>query len=87
MLAAGLLVHNETLSPRLSWSSKLAHHIPNFGLEDPIAANGTTINDAMSHRTGMPRHDLASKTSDDVPALVSPFEYYHAPTLQLLLER
>jgi CubicO group peptidase (beta-lactamase class C family) len=70
ILATGLLVNNETLSPRLSWTTKIASIVPFWGLEDPIATKQATIIDVMSHRTGMPRHDFHYKWSDDVPTIV-----------------
>jgi CubicO group peptidase (beta-lactamase class C family) len=71
VVATGLLVHNETLSPRLTWTSKLASVIPEFGLEDSIAFQQTNILDAMSHRTGLPPHDLSYRLSDNITSLVS----------------
>ncbi|KAF9461080.1 beta-lactamase/transpeptidase-like protein [Collybia nuda] len=37
---------------------------------DPIAAKGATIIDLMTHRTGMPRHDVSYRWSDDLPSVV-----------------
>lgn len=37
---------------------------------DPVAAKQATIIDLMSHRTGMPRHDVSYKWSDDIPTVV-----------------
>jgi CubicO group peptidase (beta-lactamase class C family) len=71
VVATGLLIHNETLSPRLTWKSKLASVIPGFGLEDSVAFQQTTIIDAMSHRTGLPRHDASYRLSDNVTSVVS----------------
>ncbi|KAJ7814921.1 beta-lactamase/transpeptidase-like protein [Mycena olivaceomarginata] len=58
VLATGLLISNETLSPRISWNTKIASVMPEWGLMDPVASSETTIQDAMSHRTGLPRHDF-----------------------------
>ncbi|KAF9463775.1 beta-lactamase/transpeptidase-like protein [Collybia nuda] len=69
-LSVGLLVNNETLSPRLSWSSKIASIVPGWGLMDPVAAKQATIIDLMSHRTGMPRHDFSYRWFDDLPSVV-----------------
>lgn len=71
-IATGLLISNETLTPPLSWSSKIASIMPRWGLQDPIAATESTIIDLMSHRTGLPRHELSYRWSDDIPSLVSP---------------
>ncbi|KAG5643819.1 hypothetical protein DXG03_009596 [Asterophora parasitica] len=68
-IATGLLVTNQTL-PNVSWTSKLASLMPGFGLQDSIAAKQATLIDALSHRTGLPRHDFSYKTYDDVPTIV-----------------
>ncbi|KAF9463777.1 beta-lactamase/transpeptidase-like protein [Collybia nuda] len=75
VLATGLLIHNETLSPRISWSSKIASLIPFWDLMDPVAAKQATILDLMSHRTGLPRHDSSSQKSDDVPTFIKKLKY------------
>ncbi|KAJ6536834.1 beta-lactamase/transpeptidase-like protein [Mycena capillaripes] len=58
VLATGLLISNETLTPRISWSSKMASILPDWKLMDSVATNESTIVDLMSHRTGLPRHDF-----------------------------
>ncbi|KAF8183036.1 beta-lactamase/transpeptidase-like protein [Mycena galopus ATCC 62051] len=58
ILATGLLISNRTLSPRISWSTKIASVIPEWELMDSISSSETTIEDVMSHRTGLPRHDF-----------------------------
>ncbi|KAF9463772.1 beta-lactamase/transpeptidase-like protein [Collybia nuda] len=72
ILSVGILINNETLSPRLSWTSKIASVIPGWGLMDPVASKQATIIDLMSHRTGMPRHDISFRWSDDLPSIVIP---------------
>ncbi|KAJ6464101.1 beta-lactamase/transpeptidase-like protein [Mycena sanguinolenta] len=62
ILATGLLISNKTLSPRISWDTKLASVMPEWKLMDPVASAETTILDAMSHRTGLPRHDFMLPT-------------------------
>ncbi|KAL0946344.1 hypothetical protein HGRIS_012581 [Hohenbuehelia grisea] len=57
-LAVGQLIANESLSPRISWDTKIQEFIPEFDMMDPTASAATSIVDAMSHRTGLPRHDL-----------------------------
>ncbi|GLB41349.1 putative beta-lactamase [Lyophyllum shimeji] len=69
-LATGLLISNETLSPRLSWTSKLASVVPGWSMIDPGAAKQLTITDAMSHRSGLPRHDISYKLTDNDAAVV-----------------
>ncbi|KAK7050032.1 hypothetical protein VNI00_005464 [Paramarasmius palmivorus] len=65
-IAAGLLVSDESLSPRISWDTKIADILPEdlWKLADPIASSETTIIDAMSHRTGLPRHDIMYTRTD-----------------------
>ncbi|KAJ7025417.1 beta-lactamase/transpeptidase-like protein [Mycena alexandri] len=58
ILATGLLISNDSLSPRISWDTKIASFVPEWGLMDPIASSESTIVDVMSHRTGLPRHDI-----------------------------
>ncbi|KAJ7144406.1 beta-lactamase/transpeptidase-like protein [Mycena epipterygia] len=62
ILATGLLISNESLSTRMSWNTKIASVVPEWELMDPIASAESTIADVMSHRTGLPRHALISKS-------------------------
>ncbi|KAJ6463409.1 beta-lactamase/transpeptidase-like protein [Mycena sanguinolenta] len=57
--ATGLLISNQSLTPSIDWTTKIASIIPEWELMDPIASNGSSIIDLMSHNTGMPRHDIA----------------------------
>ncbi|KAF8884171.1 beta-lactamase/transpeptidase-like protein [Infundibulicybe gibba] len=74
-VATGLLIHNETLSPRVSWNSRVGTLIPEWSLMDPLASNRSTIIDLMSHRTGLPRHDLSYGVSDDIQTVLSKTKY------------
>ncbi|KAG6855689.1 hypothetical protein H0H87_012078 [Tephrocybe sp. NHM501043] len=74
-LATGLLISNETLSPRLSWKSKLTPLRPGWYLADPITTDYLTIIDAMSHRSGLPAHDLSYRFSDDITNVVDKMKY------------
>ncbi|KAJ7038058.1 beta-lactamase/transpeptidase-like protein [Mycena alexandri] len=60
IVATGLLISNESLAPRISWNTKIASVLPDWGLLDPVASSESTILDVMSHRTGLPRHDFLS---------------------------
>ncbi|KAF8884175.1 beta-lactamase/transpeptidase-like protein [Infundibulicybe gibba] len=75
IIATGLLIHNETLSPRLSWQSQIGSLIPTWALMDPLASNRSTIIDLMSHRTGLPRHDFSYTRSDDVPSMLGKLKF------------
>jgi CubicO group peptidase (beta-lactamase class C family) len=61
-LSTGLLISNETLKEEkgidLSWSSKAKDVFGRtWGLMDQEASRGTSLQDMLSHRTGLPRHD------------------------------
>ncbi|KAK1235670.1 hypothetical protein PQX77_001090 [Marasmius sp. AFHP31] len=79
-IAAGLLVTNESLTPRISWDTKIASLIPSWELVDPIASNESSIKDLMSHRTGLPRHDFMVRRDDTLPALIERFKYLKPST-------
>ncbi|KAI8274336.1 Penicillin-binding protein 4 [Colletotrichum sp. SAR11_240] len=57
--AAGLslLVDNST---SLTWTTPVSRVLDDFVLSDAWATAHITLEDALSHRTGYPRHDLAS---------------------------
>ncbi|KAJ7021657.1 beta-lactamase/transpeptidase-like protein [Mycena alexandri] len=73
ILATGLLISNETLTPRISWTSKIASIIPGWKLMDTVATRESTLIDIMSHRTGLPRHDFMTpldvSAADMIPRL------------------
>ncbi|KAJ6587916.1 beta-lactamase/transpeptidase-like protein [Mycena capillaripes] len=60
-ISVGLLIKNESLAAargeKLRWDTKIKNVIPEWGLMDEDMQNGVTIQDALSHRTGLPRHD------------------------------
>ena len=43
---------------KLDWDTPVRAYIPSFKLYDPLAAERVTPRDLVSHRTGLPRHDL-----------------------------
>ena len=43
----------------LEWDRPLRDYVPGVRLHDPIASDRLTIVDLLSHRSGLPRHDLA----------------------------
>ena len=61
--SVGLLISNETLAKErgkeIKWSTKIRDLIPEWGLMDEHMDRGVTLQDMLSHRTGMPRHDLS----------------------------
>ncbi|KAF8995769.1 beta-lactamase/transpeptidase-like protein [Cyathus striatus] len=70
-VSVGLLISNESLSKdlgvRLDWNTKIADLIPEWGLMDKYASDHATIQDLLSHRTGMPRHDFSRFPSPEGP--------------------
>ena len=59
------LVADDDNYPQVQWRSKVRDLIPeDFALQDEYASNHVTIEDAMSHRTGLPAHDLAYGSND-----------------------
>ena len=53
------MVHNDSY-PDLTWKTPIVNFLrEDFVLQDEWATWHTTVEDAMSHRTGLPRHDLS----------------------------
>ncbi|KAJ7912362.1 beta-lactamase/transpeptidase-like protein [Mycena leptocephala] len=76
ILATGLLISNQSLSPQISWTTKMASMLPDWKLMDPVASSESTIIDLMSHRTGLPRHDESYFVKNEtLPALVQRLRY------------
>jgi CubicO group peptidase (beta-lactamase class C family) len=42
----------------LEWEAPLREYLPDFRLQDPVATDRLSIVDLLSHRSGLPRHDL-----------------------------
>ncbi len=42
----------------MSWDDPVRDYLPQFNLADEAVASQTTVRDLVTHRTGMPRHDL-----------------------------
>ncbi|KAJ7664872.1 beta-lactamase/transpeptidase-like protein [Mycena rosella] len=62
-LSVGLLINNASLAAargeKLRWDTKIGTVLPEWGLMEKDMQNGVTIQDMLSHRTGMPRHDYS----------------------------
>ena len=68
--AAAVLVHDESY-PNVKWTSPIKHFLPtDFALENLYATTHTTIEDALSHRSGLPRHDLMYGQLNETPSSV-----------------
>lgn len=44
---------------KLRWDDRLTTYLPDFRMRDPVANAEVTFRDALSHRTGLSRHDLS----------------------------
>lgn len=42
----------------VEWDKPVREYLPYFRLHDPVASDLATIRDLLSHRTGLPRHDM-----------------------------
>jgi CubicO group peptidase (beta-lactamase class C family) len=49
---------------RLEWNDPVIDHLPAFRLADPVATAGMTAVDLLTHRSGLPRHDLLWYATD-----------------------
>jgi CubicO group peptidase (beta-lactamase class C family) len=45
---------------KLEWDKPVREYMPEFILDDPYVTQHVTLRDMLSHRTGLPRHDLAA---------------------------
>jgi CubicO group peptidase (beta-lactamase class C family) len=43
---------------RLDWDTPVRHYFPWFAMHDPFASDRITPRDLVTHRSGLPRHDL-----------------------------
>ncbi|KAJ7222488.1 beta-lactamase/transpeptidase-like protein [Mycena pura] len=75
ILATGLLISNQSLATPVTWTTKIASILPEWDLMDPIASAGSSIMDLMSHRTGMPRHDVSFGYNDTVASIIKRMKY------------
>lgn len=63
--ASKLVYSNESAYADITWTTRLADLIRgDFVLQDAYATNHIMLLDALSHRTGMPRHDMSWITND-----------------------
>jgi len=45
---------------KLEWDKPVREYMPEFILDDPYVTQHVTVRDMLSHRTGLPRHDLSA---------------------------
>ena len=51
----------------LAWDDPVADHLPGFRLSDEYASAHLTVRDMVTHRSGMPRHDLVWYNNQELP--------------------
>ncbi len=63
---------------KLDWDTPVRTYLPGFRMSDPIATESITPRDLVTHRSGLPRHDLAwyntTLTGRDVVARLAHFD-------------
>ncbi|KAF2213811.1 hypothetical protein CERZMDRAFT_38179, partial [Cercospora zeae-maydis SCOH1-5] len=65
--AAGMVVRNDSV-PDFKWSSRLHDLLPgDFVLSEEYQTLHTTLEDALSHRSGLPRHDASYGWGNETP--------------------
>ena len=52
--AIGILVDEG----KLAWDKPVREYLPEFKMYDPVATEQATLRDLLTHRTGLPRHDM-----------------------------
>lgn len=58
--AVGKLISNDKSQDKITWTTPMSKLLPeDFVLPDEYASQNATIEDILSHRTGMPGHDMA----------------------------
>jgi CubicO group peptidase (beta-lactamase class C family) len=49
---------------KLDWDKPVRNYLPGFRMYDPVATEQMTTRDLVTHRSGLPRHDLVWYSSD-----------------------
>lgn len=49
---------------KLDWDKPVLQYLPDFRMYNQFATESITIRDLVTHRTGLPRHDMVAYTSD-----------------------
>ncbi len=53
---------------RMAWDEPVREYMPEFVLDDAYVSHHVTVRDMLSHRTGLPRHDLSAWRLDSTRA-------------------
>ncbi|KAJ7615898.1 beta-lactamase/transpeptidase-like protein [Roridomyces roridus] len=78
--SVGLLIKNASLAgdrgAALRWDTKIAKVLPEWSLMDQEMQDGVMIQDMLSHRTGLPRHDMSGSAREGgVKEMISTMKY------------
>lgn len=49
---------------KLDWDKPVRDYLPNFKMSDPVVTEQMSIRDLITHRSGLPRHDMVWYSSD-----------------------
>ncbi len=64
---------------KLEWDTPVRTYLPGFRMSDPIATESITPRDLVTHRSGLPRHDMVwyntKLTGQDVAARLAHFDF------------
>jgi len=78
-LALGTLLDNSNSS--LQWTTKISDILgDDWKLEDPIAQKHANLLDILSHRTGLPRHDIGYRRGETAAEAVRALRYLRPST-------
>lgn len=73
-MSMGILVEEG----KLAWDEPVTKYLPTFELKDKVAGTGMTPRDLVTHRSGLPRHDLvwynAKRSRDELVAALKYLE-------------
>ncbi|KAJ7624741.1 beta-lactamase/transpeptidase-like protein [Roridomyces roridus] len=79
-MGVGLLISNDSLAAQrgraLRWDTRIGSVLPEWELMDEEMERGVTIQDMLSHRTGIPGHLYAYPTEGQVAEMISKFRYF-----------
>ncbi|KAI3606052.1 beta-lactamase class penicillin binding protein [Moniliophthora roreri] len=75
VVATGLLMSNESVTPKINWATKIASVIPEWKIMDSYASEKASIIDLMSHRTGLPRHEFMFRRGDTIPSMMERMKF------------
>ncbi|KAF8586654.1 beta-lactamase/transpeptidase-like protein [Ramaria rubella] len=79
-LGIGLLTTNESIP--VNWHTKIKDVVPEslWNLQDKTAQDQADFVDILSHRTGLPRHDLSYSHTDTPESIISKLRYLRPST-------